>query len=151
MPTFTPPPNFDPTLVHQSSVRLFYPYISPTTDFTLSRGPDLGNTEVINFTRIYTQSRSGTPILFWDEMWPTEDKLTLTFSWLPKSDVDLLQSFLFTTIGKEIGLRDHENQQWKGFILNPNTDFIDQAKKDECHNTLWTVELNFQGVLQSWP
>lgn len=151
MPVFTPPPSTDPVIVPKRSVQFDYPYGSPTSTVVLNRSPVMGNTERLNFQRISRNSRGGDPIIFWDNIWPTEDVLSFSFTYVTKSEADQFKNFLDLTLGKDVKMTDHESQVWKGIILNPGVEFTNQGKRDECGNEQFSFSIEFQGVLQSWP
>ncbi len=53
-----------------------------------------------------------------------------------------MKTFLRSSAGAQIGYRDHESRQWKGFITNP-----DSALTQEGPGAQYTLSLNFEGVL----
>jgi hypothetical protein len=131
------PPTTPPTL-GAATLTLTYPYIAPTTTLVL-RNPEFQNKESLNFNRINRETRGGTLAVYADPDWPKAKVLTLTLRHLKQTQVDALLTFLQESLGKEIGLLDHENRQWRGIILNPDAEIAHVSREDR------TVELQFEG------
>lgn len=128
-----------PTL-GSATLTLTYPFTTPSLTLAL-RNPEFNNVERLSLTRISRITRGGTLVVFADTIWPKVKSLTLKIKVLTDTQrVDLL-NFLDSSVGKEIGLLDHENRQWRGVILNPNTPLIQQ------HNCNHEVDLEFEGEL----
>lgn len=150
MPIFTPPPTNPPVLVRRDFITLEYPFTSPTLTLDL-RNPEFGNQERVNFSRISRKSRAGTPIIFFNEIWPTEDLLFWTFIDISEAKKDLYKTFIAASLGKEIKLTDFETHIWKGIIQNPSNEIVCDKKADACNNGRYTIVFEFLGELQSWP
>jgi hypothetical protein len=133
------PPTTPPTL-GAATLTLTYPYIAPTTTLVL-RNPEFQNKESLNFNRINRETRGGTLVVYADPDWPKAKVLTLTLRHLKQAQVDALLTFLQESLGKEVGLLDHENRQWRGIILNPDAEIAHVSREDR------TVELQFEGEL----
>jgi hypothetical protein len=136
---YTPPSTTTPTL-SSDTLTLTYPYVSPTTTLIL-RNPAFSNKDRLIFNRINRVTRGGTLIVFADPQWPKQQRLTLQLDALrPQQILDLID-FLEESLGKEIGLLDWEGRQWKGLILNPDTDLVQPAREDR------SVVIDFEGEL----
>lgn len=133
------PSTTPPTIAH-ALVRLTYPYVSPSLTLDL-RNPDFGNQDRLAFDRINRETRGGTLVMFVDPDWPKQTTLNVTINGLRKTQVDDLLAFLHTSVGKEVGYRDHENRQWRGIIITPEA-VVTQEGKDQ-----YRVTFEFEGVL----
>jgi hypothetical protein len=137
--------------VRQTEIILTYPFGSPTHTVTL-RPPDFGNIERLGFTRILRKTRGGAIKSFYDEDWPKEDILTFNITGISQDEKDDLVLFLAASLGKEIGLVDHEGFTWLGIILNPNAPITCLRKvcfqDDGSHEEEYGWGFEFQGELQ---
>jgi hypothetical protein len=135
-----PAPPVTPPTLSTGTVTLTYPFISPSTTVVL-RNPEFENRDLLNFTRINRTTRGGSQIVFADPVWPKSQVLRLSITHLsPAQGRDLLD-FLLTSLGKEIGLLDHEGRQWKGIIINPDTILSQPGRFDR------SIILEFEGAL----
>lgn len=123
-----------------TGIVLTYPFESPQFTITL-RKPNFGNLERLEFTRINRESRGGSLIVFRDSFWPRSERQSYQFSALGQNDIDHLFDFLAVSLGKEIGLLDHENRQWKGIILTPDADTAEQGRGS------FVAQFDFEGEL----
>jgi hypothetical protein len=123
-----------------TGITLTYPFISPEVSLIL-RKPDFGNLDTLEFSRINRESRGGTLIIFRDSIWPITERQSYQFSVLSHSDIVHLQEFFRVSLGKEIGLLDYENRQWRGIILNPDSDTAEQSRGS------FIASFDFEGVL----
>lgn len=131
----TTPPNLS-----YQTLTLTYPFVSPTLTLVL-RNPEFQNIERLENVRIARQTRGGHRILFADPQWPRWRTLELDMRGLKDTDVPSLRSFLISSLGKEIGLLDWENRQWRGILTNPDAE-ITQTSRDQ-----FAVSLTFEGEL----
>jgi hypothetical protein len=136
---FTPPDLTPPTL-SDATLTLTYPYVSPTNTLVL-RNPSFGNRDRLAFNRINRETRGGTLVVFADPIWPKSQTLQLTVDVLSDAQVENLLTFLAQSLGKEIGLLDHEGRQWRGIITTPDTSIAHAAMQDR------TVTFDFEGEL----
>ena len=120
---------------------LTYPFITPTTTLVL-RNPNFGNTENLKFSRINRESRGGTLLIFRDPTWPKQEALSITIDLLDETQKDDLLIFFQDSLGKEIGLLDNENRQWKGIIINPDAEVTHLGV---CN---YSVTFEFEGEIQ---
>jgi hypothetical protein len=134
-----PPSVIVPTLERVEDVQLYWPVNSPTVSVTL-RGPELDNKGRLRFQRINRETRGGTLIVFADPIWPKIQQLTLEFVGLEENEAQSLLSFIGTTLGREVGLRDWENRHWTGVVVSPNEPII----RNGPHNI--STALEFEGV-----
>lgn len=138
-PDFTPPTTTPPTL-GAATLTLTYPYVSPTSTLVL-RNPEFRNQDSLSFNRINRETRGGTLIIFADPSWPKSQTLRLEINHLKQSQVDDLLDFLLDSLGKEIGLLDHESRQWRGIILTPDADISHVGRENR------SVQFDFEGEL----
>ena len=137
--SITPPSTTVPTLGN-ATLTLTYPYTTPTTTLVL-RNPEFQNQDSLNFNRINRETRGGTLVVYADPNWPKAQSLTLTVSHLKQTQVDDLLDFLLESLGKEIGLLDHENRQWRGIILTPDAEVSHVGRENR------SVQFEFEGEL----
>ncbi len=134
-----PPNPIGPTLIEYDNVQLSYPLNSPTDTLTL-RGPELGNQNNLNFQRINRETRGGTLIIFADPIWPKMETMILEFYGLSEADSQDALTFVATSLGKTIRVRDWEGQLWSGVIVS-NDPIIRNSKG--CSNSItMTIEVN---------
>lgn len=119
---------------------LTHPFVAPTRTVTL-RNPNFHNRDRLGFNRINRESRGGTLVVFADPSWPKTQTLQIEVSGLTRQQVADLMDFFAASLGQEIGLLDHENRQWRGVILNPDTPFADLGCSDRM------VSFEFEGEL----
>jgi len=138
-PAFPPPSTTKPTL-GDGTLTLTFPFVAPTTTLIL-RNPEFDNTERLAFNRVIRESRGGSLSVFADPDWPKEDILLFTVTSLRPQKLDALRTFLLDSAGREIGLLDWENRQWKGIVLNPDAAMSEPGRDNR------TVSLEFDGEL----
>lgn len=136
---FTPPSTTVPTL-GSATLTLTYPYVSPTTTLVL-RNPEFRNTDTLNFNRINRVTRGGTLIVFADPDWPKTQTLRMECQYLKKEQADNLLDFFKDSLGKEIGLLDHENRQWRGIVMTPDAEISHVSRSNR------SVSFDFEGEL----
>lgn len=112
-----------PVLVPKDDVVFTHPFVSPTLTLTL-RAPNLDNLERQAFQRISRESRGGSLIVFADPAWPKHKRFVVEFTALKETEGQSLLSFIETSLGQEIGYRDHENRSWKAVIVNPGEPLV---------------------------
>lgn len=135
------PPATPPTL-GTATLTLTYPYDTPTETLVL-RNPEFSNRDQLDFTRIRRQTRGGHPITFSDRKWPKQQILNFDLSALTEAQSQDLLDFANQSLGQEIGLLDHENRQWRGLLLNVDTDVTDGGPA--C---TYSARVQFEGVLE---
>jgi hypothetical protein len=126
-----------PKLPHYDNVQFSYPLTTVTHTLTL-RGPELGNRERMQFQRINRETRGGTLIVFADPIWPKNDHLVMDFVGLSETETNQVRSFIKTTLGKQVSLRDWEGRNWVGVIVSPNNPIVRDGAM--CMNTV-AIEL----------
>lgn len=124
-----------------AKLTLTYPFVTPTTTLVL-RNPNFGNTEKREFSRINRESRGGTLLIFRDTKWPEREVLQVTIDALTETQKDNLIQFFKDSLGKEIGLLDDENKQWKGIIIDPDAEITHVGV---CN---YSVTFQFEGEVQ---
>lgn len=123
-----------------ATLTLTYPFVSPTHTVVL-RNPEFGNTDRLEFLRINRTSRGGELFIYSDPIWPKQQIQNVTVRTLKESQKAALQEFFLLSIGKEIGFLDHENRQWKGYIVNPDASFTHEGRNG------YNVSIEFEGTL----
>lgn len=134
------PSTTPPVFSHQSTLVLTYPYVSPTTTVTL-RSPKLGDSQTVTVEASRQTTLGNALRIGRNPIWPIIDIFNFTFEGLTDEVIEEYFVFSALTAGKMIGLRDHRNRQYYGFILNP-----DGASSSEqvCSKDL---EISFRGYL----
>ena len=115
-----------PALTDGNTLTLTYPFTSPTLTLILEN-PDFGNTDAFNFTRIDRKTRGGDRKLLTDGKWATWERLEVQITGIDcNATLAEIITFLNTSLGKEIGFADWEGRTWKGVIVAPDTNIIEQ-------------------------
>ena len=129
-----------PVFSHQSTLVLTYPYVSPTLTVTL-RSPKLGDSQTVTVESSRQTTLGNALRIGRNPIWPKVDVFSFLFEALTEEVVEEYFEFSIASAGKVIGLRDHRNRQYYGFILNP-----DGASSSEqvCSKDL---EISFRGYL----
>ena len=122
------------------TLTLTYPFLSPTTTVVL-RNPEFNNKDSLTFTRINRVTRGGTLVVYADPIWPKVQKLSVEVHSLRSSQADALLNFFDQSLGKEIGLLDHEGRQWRGIITNPDSPVVNPGRSD------YSTSFEFEGKL----
>jgi len=138
-PDYTPPSTTEPTL-GSARLRLTYPYLSPTLTLTLPN-PAFSDKDRLNFNRINRETRGGTLVVFSDPKWPKTQTLALQVDNLNPNQAEDMITFLRTSLGKEIGLRDWEDRLWRGIITTPDARITHVKRHDR------SIAFEFQGEL----
>jgi hypothetical protein len=136
----TTPPSVTSPILADATLTLTYPYVSPTLTVVL-RNPDFANKDNLTFNRVNRTTRGGILIVFADPNWPKVQKLSVQVSALRSPQVADLRTFFALSLGKEVGLLDHENRQWRGIIINPDTPILNPEHGD------YSVSFEFEGEL----
>lgn len=130
-----------PTLVARSTIVLTWPYVSPTLTLTI-RNPEFRNTHRSVRKRIYRTTRGGTIKAYRNTTWPVTEELQYEFKGLSEASKVALVTFLKSSLGQEIGLLDFETRQWRGIIVQPDSEISQQFEL--CG---YGFTLNFDGSL----
>jgi hypothetical protein len=117
------------------------PYLGVPTSQVYLRAPEMDNRDRNTYTRVNSETRGGSLVVYADPSWPKTRTLAVTVVGLTEVQVNELQTFMNTTLGQEIGLTDWEGRLWKGFITNPN----EAATQDGPEK--WTVTFEFEGEM----
>ncbi len=131
-------PDVSPPSLAASTLTLTYPFALPTLTVVL-RNPEFANKDSLGFNRVNRQTRGGTLIVYADQNWPKSQKLYIEVRCLKASQASDLVEFLTQSLGKEIGLLDHEHRQWRGIITNPDTAIANPEQGD------YTASIEFEG------
>jgi len=133
---------FSPHTITEGNVTLTYPFYDP--DYTIIlRAPEFDNSEDFEFRRINRRTRGGDLVIHRQVYWPIAERLDMKFTNLTHAVTDSLLRFLNISIGKEIGLLDHEGRQWKGIILTPSA----RVKANTGRECQYSVSINFEGSI----
>jgi hypothetical protein len=103
------------------------------------RKPEFDDSYSYDFTRINRQSRGGDLLIARDPIWPSTKSLSLRFTYLKQSEIDLLLDFMKLTLGKRCRYLNYDNVEWEGFITNP------QAVTQQIGRSNHTITIEFQG------
>lgn len=136
---FPPPSTTVPTL-GTATLTLTYPFVSPTTTLVL-RNPEFDDRDGLSFARVNRLTQGGTLVIYSDPIWSKQRVLQVTIKALKKAKAEELLDFLGDSLGKEVGLLDHMNQQWRGLITKPDN----PVSEDE--RGAYTVSLEFEGEI----
>ena len=130
-----------PVLGSRSTTVLTFPYVTPTSTVTL-RNSEFGNTQDVDLGVIHHTNESGTI----RTGAPSYRGFISTFSYrmrgLSQTVRDELEAFYSASAGKEIGILDHENRQWRG-IITSTIPVIRQTGR----TCLFTSGFNFVGTV----
>jgi hypothetical protein len=135
----TPPPATHADL-GIATMTLTYPYVTPTLTVVL-RNPEFGNRDSLMFNRVNRQTRGGTLVVYADSTWPKIQTLQVQVRGLSSQQNADMHTFFSQSLGKEIGLLDHENRQWHGIITDPDAAISQPGRQD------YTVSFTFEGAL----
>lgn len=124
-----------------STLTLFHPVVSPTLMVVL-RNADFGNRIAYNKNRIYRRTRGGTKLVYRKPTWPKFTALTYDVANLDQTQIDAFKSFLNTTLGLQVGIKDHDGLMWKGIIVNPDAE-ITQTGGRVCAQ--YATSIQFEG------
>lgn len=126
-----------PTLSHDR-LEFRYPADTPTLFLEL-KNPKLGNSIAFSRSGINRQTRGGDQILVADPKWATSEVQTFEIENL--CDIGSLVTFLNASLGKEVVMVDWEGRLWRGVILTPETQLVNQGRNR------WSLSLVFLGSL----
>jgi len=123
-----------------NTLTLTYPYSTPTLTLTL-KNPEFGDQDVLSFAKIDRTTRGGDRKIYAANKWGETQRLQLTVSNLLACNVAVadIVTFLNSSLGKEVGLRDWHNRQWRGVIVTPDTEIEQEV-------TGTRVTITFEGV-----
>lgn len=102
------------------------------------RNYEFGNAEDLSFTRVSRRSRGGD-----FEVGPSvlhTETFVVTFFIFTEALQQEFQQFIQDTVGRTITFKDHENVWWSGYIVEPNTPFIQSSL------STYTVTIKFEGT-----
>lgn len=133
-----PPTTVEPTIVHQENIQLYYPATSEVPSLTL-RGPEYGNKDKLHFQRVQRETRGGTLIIFADPLWPKTRRLNLLFTGLTESECQDTLTFVESSVGELVKLRDWEGRYWTGIITMPDNP-ISRDRKN-CNTLSLDIEI----------
>lgn len=134
-----------PSLSDASGITLTYPATGTVTDTLILENPNFGNEHTNAFTRIDRPTRGGDRKIYSDPKWAHWERFRMTITGIGCGDtptLDQIVAFLNTTLGKEINLVDWESREWRGIIVAPETNIIEEQEG-------LRLELIFEGALTS--
>jgi hypothetical protein len=85
------------------------------------KNPQLGNKNLLNFTRLSRSTSGGDLIVFRDDEWPSIETMTLSFDFCDEALTTKIKEFIKATLGKQFTYTDFNNVSWNTLITNPNT------------------------------
>lgn len=106
------------TLLDGGDVTLTYDVLSLTLPC-----PRFGNVENYQVRRIQRDNLGGDLIVYRDPTWPKQIDFRMEFEALTDTEKDDLKAFLIASLGKEVGLTDHEGRSWTVLIVDPKGHF----------------------------
>lgn len=111
------PPSLTPPIVSRSKiVTLFWPVVSPTLTVVL-RSPELGDRDRQQRDRIFRESRGGTLEVAIGSV-VRQDVVSFVITAVKEIIGQQYLTFIEATLGLEIGMTDHENRSWRGFLVS---------------------------------
>lgn len=133
------PSTMPPTFSKKTDLVLSYPYPTPSITCTL-RAPELGNDNTLTVEAVRQVTMANVMVIGRNPIWPIVEIYKYTFSTLTDAQVDSYFNFINASAGKEIGLRDHRDQNYRGYILNPEAAV---STDQSCSNNL---SISFRGI-----
>lgn len=107
--------------IDSAKMTLTYPYVTPTTTLVM-KNPTFNNSDSLRFRILDNKTRGGDRILFGDPKWSKTEVLSLTVENICTPEIDTYIDFLNDSLGKEVGLLDWEDRQWRGVIIAPESE-----------------------------
>ena len=120
---------YDPGISTRTGLRLTFPYVSPSVTLDL-RVPKFGNTHRATRNVKVRRTITGQLRVARSTTWPIIEELNFSFEALTLAQRDALLSFVEQAAGKEIGLLDHEDRQWRGIILSNAVGVVQEGRSD---------------------
>jgi len=123
-------------------IQLISPATGTILDQLLLPSPNFGNNYRLTVTRVNTESRGGTLLVFTDpECWPITETLQLSISNMKSEVGKALLTWFEEHLGEEIRLIDYEGRAWVGVITTPDDPIVEDSRNR------WTGSFEFEGEL----
>lgn len=123
-------------------IQLISPATGTILDQLLLPSPNFGNNYSLTVTRVNTESRGGTLLVFTDpECWPITETLQLSISNMKSEVGKALLTWFEEHLGEEIRLIDYEGRAWVGVITTPDDPIVEDSRNR------WTGSFEFEGEL----
>lgn len=135
-------PATGPERVHQSYITLQYPLDTPTSDIDI-RNPNYGDQEILNLSKVFNRSRSGSINISESLHKPKTQTITYTIENLCDEDKIALLNFIEITLGHIVRLIDYEGIVWNVIIINPSA-----ALSELSREMPYSFKLRFKGSVE---
>jgi len=137
IPTIDPEPDQVPaaTLPHNLNDAgnrnpIYFSFYYPATVLGVTlTAPDFGDSETYKQLREKKYTRGNTLVVFYDISWSEERILEYQFTYLDKSQRDLLLNFMRRTLGYKVRIIDHLGVTRDGFIISPESEVFEPVPK----------------------
>jgi len=118
---------------------LRYPAVG-SADTVILRNPKLGDMQRVAAEGIARQTAGGDLVGVRDTDWPQKQTNLYDFEVLDDTEKDELLDFLESYAGLEIGITDHNGQDWTGIITSSENEIV--VVKDLCS---YSASFEFMG------
>lgn len=108
----------DLSALGKANARLTFPYVSPVITIDL-KAPRFGNIDTVDTGELVQRNLAGVVESIRPSTWNNTLIKAFAFEVLNVNKVDDIMDFLIASQGLEVGYRDHENVQWRGFMIAP--------------------------------
>lgn len=103
------------------------------------RNPEMDNRRRYAFNRVNRTFFDGTPDIYSDDSWITEQTQIYTIIALKRDDLDTLFTFLLDNLGREVLVKDWKGVTWIVIITNPGEVYTEDGEGR------WTIEFEVVG------
>jgi len=103
------------------------------------RNPEMDDRQRYAFNRINRNFFDGSPDVFVDDNWVTEQSQTYTIVANKREKLDELFTFLQDNLGREVILKDWKGTTWVVIITNPGTLYTEDGEG------YWTLDFDVEG------
>jgi hypothetical protein len=103
------------------------------------RNPETDNRRRYAFNRVNRRFLDGTPDVYSDDNWVTEQTQIYTIVALKRADLDTLFTFLLDNLGREVLVKDWKGVTWIVIITNPGEVYTEDGEGR------WTIEFEVVG------
>lgn len=112
--------------------------IDDGTTITL-RNPETDDRRRYNFNRVNRNFLDGSPDVFTDDAWITDESQIYTIVSTKRADLESVQQFLLDNLGREIVVKDWKGVSWVVIITNPGEIYTEDAEG------FWTLVFETSG------
>ena len=103
------------------------------------RNPETDDTRRYAFNRVNRSFFDGTPDIFSDDSWITEQTQLYTIIALKRDDIETLHTFLLNNLGREVLIKDWRGVSWIVIITNPGEVYTEDSEGR------WTLDFEVVG------